>query len=784
MRYSARLALAVVCLLAAAQAAFAQTSLTVVSAGPTGEMAQLDQVNEIRIVFSEPMVELGKIPQPVRVPFVRIRPAIAGEFRWSGTTVLIFTPDRSKPLPYATKFEVTVDAGATAVSGRKLAAPYRFTFTTPTVKLLETHWYRQNKRMGEPIVIVLRFNQRVQAADALEHLTLAYEPHEFTPPAISAAARERMKTLDPASLQRFDAKVAMAASAAKATMTVAGTLAADWDKGLFPPAPERVVLQVPAMPPDSWLRVTVRPDVPSPAGPETPGVEQVFTIKLERTFFVDGFNCTAGCDPERWNPARVRAYVAPDSWRKAVTVIDVTDPKRERPVPRSSKAPRRHPNDYVDWLALEDAGFERQPPARTFAVRVDSSLQATDGQTLGHNWIGIVENWHQRAFTSFGDGHGVWESSGGLLLPFYSRNFRNVTQWAVPLALSELMPKVLELQGQNFLATPPGPGERRALPVKADTIQSHGLNLKPAVNPGGTGLVWAGVREGQVIPRATLYSENRARSTIVQVTNLGINVKDSPENTLVFVTRLDTGAPVAGANVSIITPDNATFWKGTTGPDGLVLAPNTPLRSAREWWRFSFLVLAEKDGDVAYSASDWNEGISPGTSGNRSASTRRARFCAERCSPTGASYRLGEEVHVKAILRSDTTAGIKMISSGTPIHVSVRDSRDKEIDKRTISMNAWSSAEWTMTLPADGALGNYSIIASTGDQKEPADQDERNEMRWDPARTAGARARRLPGRRVSETGLPRGRDADRRRPRSPAPRSRASSRRDTCSARR
>ena len=733
--YSARLALAVVCLLAAAQAAFAQPSLTVVSAGPTGEMAQLDQVNEIRIVFSEPMVELGKIPQPVRVPFVRIRPAIAGEFRWSGTTVLILTPDRSKPLPYATKFEVTVDAGATAVSGRKLAAPYRFTFTTPTVKLLETHWYRQNKRVGDPIVIALRFNQRVQPADVLKHVTLAYEPHEFKPPAISAAARERMKTADPVSLERFDARVAVAASAAKATMTVAGTLAADWDKKRFPSSPERVVLQVPSMPPDSWLRVTVRPDVPSPAGPETPGADQVFTIQLERTFFIDGFDCTAGCDPERWNPARLRADAAAERWRKAVSVIDVTDPKRERAMPRSSKPPRRHPNDEVRWLTLEDAGFDRQPPARTYLVRVDASLQAADDQTLGHNWIGIVENWHQRAFTSFGDGHGVWESSGGLLLPFYSRNFRNVTQWAVPLEASELMPKVLELQAGNFLKTPPGPGERRTLPVKADTIQSHGLNLQPAVNPTGTGLVWAGVREGNAIPRATLYSENRGRSTIVQVTNLGINVKDSPENTLVFVTRLDTGAPVAGANVSIVTPDNATFWKGTTGPDGLVLAPKTPLRSPREWWLFSFLVVVEKDGDVAYTGSDWTEGISPWDFGQRFSLYEASPVLRGTVFTDRGVYRLGEEVHVKAILRSDTTAGIKMISSGTPIHVSVRDSRDKEIDRRTISMNAWSSAEWTMTLPADGALGNYSITASTTEQKEPADQDERNEMRWDPART-------------------------------------------------
>ena len=33
----------------------------------------------------------------------------------------------------------------------------------------------------------------------------------------------------------------------------------------------------------------------------------------------------------------------------------------------------------------------------------------------------------------------------------------------------------------------------------------------------------------------------RVRASIVQVTNLGITVKDSPQNTLIFVTRLDTG---------------------------------------------------------------------------------------------------------------------------------------------------------------------------------------------------------------------------------------------------
>ena len=127
----------------------AQTQpLTINNAGPRGEIASLDEANEIRIVFSEPMVALGRIAAQPRVPFVTIAPAIPGSFRWSGTTILIFTPDPKQPLPYATTFRVTVDASAKALSGRTLAKPDTFTFTTPTVKLLETNWYRRGDTVG------------------------------------------------------------------------------------------------------------------------------------------------------------------------------------------------------------------------------------------------------------------------------------------------------------------------------------------------------------------------------------------------------------------------------------------------------------------------------------------------------------------------------------------------------------------------------------------------------------------------------------------------------------
>ena len=190
-----------------------------------------------------------------------------------------------------------------------------------------------------------------------------------------------------------------------------------------------------------------------------------------------------------------------------------------------------------------------------------------------------------------------------------------------------------------------------------------------------------------------------------------ITVKDSPQNTLVFVTRLDNGAPVPGANVSIVRIDNTTHWRGATDANGIALAPNTPLRDAEQPWEFSFIVIAEKDGDVAYVGSDWNEGIGNWEFGVgydllEANPVLRGSVFTDR-----GVYRLGEEVHFKAILRHNTPTGVRLLPIGTPVFITVRDAQNKIVDERTLQLSGWSSAEWTWKLPDTGSLGNYSLRA-------------------------------------------------------------------------
>ena len=53
-------------LLAATGLTAQQAPLRVVSVGPEGPLDSLAQANEIRVVFSEPMVTLGRIPRKCR----------------------------------------------------------------------------------------------------------------------------------------------------------------------------------------------------------------------------------------------------------------------------------------------------------------------------------------------------------------------------------------------------------------------------------------------------------------------------------------------------------------------------------------------------------------------------------------------------------------------------------------------------------------------------------------------------------------------------------------------
>jgi hypothetical protein len=405
MRRSLFSTLVVCAACAFAATAQAPPALTVLRGGPTGELGELDQANEIRIVFSEPMVALGRIPPRVEAPFVRIEPAVNGTFRWSGTTILIFTPDPGQPLPYATSFKVSIDRTAGAVSGRQLASPYTFTFTTPAMRLLALKSGRVQNRFDRPVLLYLRFNQPVDPQAVLSHVQVRLSPYDWAPPRIAPAAEARLSKLDPAGLQQFRAKVAAVTAATRASTAVPVRVASSWDVKRFPPADDLVVLETTtAPPPQTRLQVTLDRTLPSPQGSATPSREQQLVETLAPALFVVGLRCESECEPSSWNGIELTSSVPIAAMRAATSVTniggarDVPLAPGSRPSPRDP-ASRNASAAFLDWdvpsstFTLEDLGYPAQPPVSRYAIRVAPTLEAEDGQRLGYPWIGIVANW-------------------------------------------------------------------------------------------------------------------------------------------------------------------------------------------------------------------------------------------------------------------------------------------------------------------------------------------------------------------------------------------------------
>lgn len=145
------------------------------------------------------------------------------------------------------------------------------------------------------------------------------------------------------------------------------------------------------------------------------------------------------------------------------------------------------------------------------------------------------------------------------------------------------------------------------------------------------------------------------------VTNLSVHFKQGRETSLVWVTSLDKGLPVAGADVEVNDCGGKTYWKGKTDTQGLVrIAQELPVRDGLPGcisnWDHQYFVTAKLKDDFSFVLSDWNEGINswrfnlPQGDGRHGATIRHAVL--DRM-----LFRAGETVHMKLLTRRHASSG-------------------------------------------------------------------------------------------------------------------------------
>ena len=111
--------------------------LVITGYGPQGELPQEIKKPSIYVVFSQPVVPLAQLGEPVResAGLFSIDPPLAGVYRWYGSKLLSFEPD-GESMPQR-RYTITVSDRIKSLGGKSLQGERAFSFETERLSVLE-----------------------------------------------------------------------------------------------------------------------------------------------------------------------------------------------------------------------------------------------------------------------------------------------------------------------------------------------------------------------------------------------------------------------------------------------------------------------------------------------------------------------------------------------------------------------------------------------------------------------------------------------------------------------
>lgn len=203
--------------------------------------------------------------------------------------------------------------------------------------------------------------------------------------------------------------------------------------------------------------------------------------------------------------------------------------------------------------------------------------------------------------------------------------------------------------------------------------------------------------------------------TSALVTNLGVHFKLGRENAVAWVTTLDKGQPVAGAQVRVSSCDGRELASAVTGADGVAalegLSPEPPSCSGEGEWRNAYFVSARAQGELAFAWSDWQRGIEPWRFNVPTSSEPRPDEVAHTIFDR-TLLRAGETVSMKHVLRGQSSRGFALPGArpGELVitHVGSGQQFTQPLAWRKTATGGLSAAS-TFAVPPAAKLGMYQV---------------------------------------------------------------------------
>lgn len=650
-------------------AVLAQTTVT--SFSPTGTVKGVRQVTAR---FSAPMVPLGDMR--LTDPFTIDCPE-QGKGRWIDGQNWSYDFARDLPAGVACRFAVKTDARD--LGGKPLAGERAFAFDTGGPAIVESLPREGSTRVGEQQIFLLGLDAPASDATvAANAWCRADGVHEKIGVRILGGA-ERQRILD----QRKDFAERYLSLYFKARGVVWRATTAVRDKRI-----EKlpiVVLQCRRpLPADANVALVWGAGIAADSGIVTAQAQTLafktrpdFTAKLT----CDRLAAKGGCIP--FLPLRLQ-FSAPVRMADAMAV-KVTAPGGKVFKPKPEKEDAKAAD--VEYLTIPGPF----PENAKLLLSLPSALKDDAGRPLINQarFPMAVQTAAQPPLVKFPARFGIIEAKGDRLLPVTVRNIeakvaglkasiegaslrvndagtqeqqdQQIIGWLKRMSYSGSW-QPTELDGESLYKplldgggtaavqrfTMPKPGGSQAFEVVGIPLRKPGFYVVELASPR-LGAALSGKRETAYVSSAAL------------VTNLVAHFKRGAQSSLVWVTSLDKGKPVAQAQVSVRDCAGKQVWQGVTDGDGVARIAQELAETACAP-RGGFFVSVRSGGDMTFTLSDWDRGIENWRF-NVPTDSQEADNVIAATVFDRTLLRAGETVHMKHFLRRHVEQGITLVGA-------------------------------------------------------------------------------------------------------------------------
>jgi uncharacterized protein YfaS (alpha-2-macroglobulin family) len=636
--------------------------LEVGSVAPDGEAAAADDAR-IVVTFNRPVVALGSTADMAALPSpIEVSPAIEGSGEWVNTSIYAFTP--SSALAGSTTYTVSVLPGLESVDGAVLSEGYTWQFRTLPPEILSVTPSAGQTSVPLDTTFTVQFSQPMDP----ESVEIAFTLSDESGVALGSFSWNEDHTvvtftpLDPLAMEtEYRATVATTATSAN------GESALDEPYSIaFTTQPYPRVTRTNPDPGESGMDPTwLSPSIQFSTPVTLESVQSRIHISPEPDSWSPQIN--------EWEPSRVTLMFSPSALTTYTIRIDagIEDPQGHvmaEPYAFSFTTGELTPQAYP----IINGNF-----VITNADREDTRLaMLTSGR--GEYWIDVYKLTPEQVSNITAGYFDDYSGSASFIETFED----SLPYWVDPS--TEVRSLSVDFNTQ---------GEQR-VPQEVLLASDDGGQLPP-------GLYWTRVFTSA--PSA-MFGMNSFQFALA-VVNSNLTVKRGPETTLVWLTDLDTGTPVANARVTIYqakedildeTEAGLVLATGQTGADGsLVLPVDLPQDSD------SVYVIAEGEGVYGawYSNHDL---VLP---------TERGYLYTDR-----PIYRPGETVYFRGVLRDRHDMDFSVPQENT-VHVRVQHpwQTDQVYAEMDLPVTEFGSFSGEYSIPLDAEIGDMDIAVDFGD---------------------------------------------------------------------